>query len=534
MYVHDDQLAIYDWELSQQNTPIGFDAFHFIIQSEILQARKPWIEIHKTITKDLTANIYPDWNTDKVNTYLNLYLLINTVNYLDIYSKQPQWHEQIHWLLETWSLAISHQLSSFKKKRRLMLIDFFDFMNTKEYAAIKFPNTFPDMLNEYSDVDICIRKSDEKGIIQYLKNHPLVHFVYQEAHSNMSSIQLFFEDSSLLSIDLIWRLSRKEITMLNSNQVLAGSVENSYGVKHMNNLDTARYIALFYGLNNSEIPEKYQVYKLAIDNGRNKLDHLLHKFYVTAKINNDEVITILNQNPENSFVNKLLVGTRYLIDSFLQGFQNKGLTITFSGVDGAGKSTVIESIKYEIEKKLRKKVVVLRHRPSILPILSSFVKGKAKAESDAAKNLPRQGNNTSGLNSLLRFSYYYIDYLVGQVYINIRYIRRGYVVLYDRYYFDFINDSKRSNIKLPKFILKAGYHLLFKPDLNFFLFANPDIILSRKKELDRFTIQTLTKEYIELFEELNNEEDHRHYTIENIELQKTIDLIMDKTMGAVA
>jgi thymidylate kinase len=206
-----------------------------------------------------------------------------------------------------------------------------------------------------------------------------------------------------------------------------------------------------------------------------------------------------------------------------------GMVITFSGVDGAGKSTVIENLKQRIEKQLRKRVVVLRHRPSLLPILSAWTKGKAEAEKEAAAKLPRQGQNKSKISSLLRFVYYYSDYLIGQWYIMFKYVLRGYVVLYDRYYFDFINDSRRSNIELPSYITQFGYFLVKEPDLNFFLYAKPELILSRKMELEKNTIEELTTKYLTLFSKLNkNRSVQKYIPIENIELDTTLQTIMGK------
>jgi thymidylate kinase len=170
----------------------------------------------------------------------------------------------------------------------------------------------------------------------------------------------------------------------------------------------------------------------------------------------------------------------------------RGITVTFSGVDGAGKSTIIEEVRQTLQKKYRQKIVVLRHRPSLLPILSSVVHGKSEAEKRTREKLPRQGTNKSVVSSLFRFTYYYLDYLVGQYYIYFRYTLRGYTVLYDRYYFDFIIDSRRSNIVLPKGFMKWCYHFIFKPQVNVFLFASPEIIRSRKQELSQEDITSLT------------------------------------------
>jgi thymidylate kinase len=537
MYVGNDKLAIYDWELARKDLPLGFDAFHFIIQKGILLDKLSWSEIKDAIDAEITTDLYPEWNGKsalEIKSYLKLYLLINTVNNLEMYLQQTNWHMQVSWLIDTWNLAISSCLTDKKEGRELVIMDVFDFMHPKNYAAVKFPNILPDQLSEYSDIDLCVEKADLKPIIAFLETHPLSHFVNIIEHANMRSVQLFLTDGGILSIDLIWILSRKSLVMLKAKDVLNGAIENNFGVKRMQSIDTARYVALFYGLNHSRIPEKFKVFELVMANGASEFDHLLYESYSKPDIHHDAMVAYLKTKPENSLWNRTVLTAQYFIDTVIQLFNSKGLTITFSGVDGAGKSTVIEKIRYEIEKKLRKKVVVLRHRPSVLPILSALVKGKEKAEQDSMKSLPRQGTNKSFIKSLFRFSYYYMDYLLGQFYVNAKYLRRGYVVLYDRYYFDFINDSKRSNIVLPKPVLKAGYRFLLKPDLNFFLFANPEVILARKKELDSETITTLTNDYLNLFEDLNTGSNKHHYAIENIELKKTINEIMDKTMNAVA
>jgi thymidylate kinase len=164
-----------------------------------------------------------------------------------------------------------------------------------------------------------------------------------------------------------------------------------------------------------------------------------------------------------------------------------------------------------------------------LPILSAWTKGKVRAEQQAAATLPRLGGNKNQLSSLVRFVYYYSDYLIGQFVIWALHIRRGDIVLYDRYYFDFINDSVRSNITLPPSLLRAGYQFLLQPELNFFLYADPDTILSRKQELDRTTIGMLTERYLTLFSELNSKNAQSSYIpLENRYLQETIHTVFTK------
>ncbi|MFM1999781.1 MAG: hypothetical protein RL204_1728, partial [Bacteroidota bacterium] len=225
----------------------------------------------------------------------------------------------------------------------------------------------------------------------------------------------------------------------------------------------------------------------------------------------------------------------YTVDNLPLIHHQKGFIITFSGVDGAGKSTVIEHVKTHLEKVMRRRVVVIRHRPSLLPILSAYTHGKAQAEKMAADRLPRKGTNKSTFSSLLRFGYYYVDYLFGQFIVMVKYTMRGYVVLYDRYYYDFMHDSKRSNIKVPEYITNFGFKFLMKPSLNFYLYASAAAIRKRKQELEVDEINELSAKYLKQFNELNMKQGAaRFVTIHNVHLENTLRVIQHQISQKVA
>lgn len=199
--------------------------------------------------------------------------------------------------------------------------------------------------------------------------------------------------------------------------------------------------------------------------------------------------------------------------------------ITFSGVDGAGKTTILTKVKELLENKYKKEVVVIRHRPSILPILSAIKHGKKEAEKKTMEVLPRTGKNKSSLSSFIRFSYYLVDYIFGQFILYFKYTRKGTIIIYDRYYFDFINDARRTNIDLKEDFLKFFYKFVFKPKLNIFLYASPEVILSRKQEMDEKSIIELTDKYKSLFNEFNNKYNQEYLAIENIDIDETMTII---------
>ena len=185
-------------------------------------------------------------------------------------------------------------------------------------------------------------------------------------------------------------------------------------------------------------------------------------------------------------------------------------------------------------KKYRRKLVVLRHRPSILPILSSYKYGKEAAEQRAADRLPRQGKNQNKMLSIFRFAYYFVDYLLGQFFIYCNYNLRGCTVLYDRYYYDFIVDAKRSNLVFSPVWAKRLFAFLFKPELNFLIYAAPETILARKQELSKKDIENLTAGYQSLFKELDDTHPKRRFVgVKNVHLDNTLAQIETQFLNQV-
>lgn len=538
MFIANNKLNIYDWELANPFRPLGFDLFHFIIQQGVLVEQKNWKQIKSEIEKQINCEAFSQlskFKNENIQEYLKLYLIFNTAYYLKLYTNQPVWHTQVNWLLNVWNDALSCFSVDFKNQRELILMDTFDFLSNKKYGTIKFKHLYPENLSEFSDIDMCIEKQTYKELVNYLKNHPLVNSHILNVKSFMATMQVFCLNGSILSLDLIWNVKRKNLQLLDTKQMLSKTFTNYFGVKMLDVYDNARYIGLFYKLNNANIPTKYNYYQEILSNSINPLDVQLYPYFVDEDYSKAHITKYIKQQKQNVGINGLKNSLYYILDTLKSIITNRGMIITFSGVDGAGKSTVIDNLKYKIEKQLRKKVIVLRHRPSILPILSSWTKGKQQAEKDATNSLPRTGNNKSFISSLLRFGYYYTDYVLGQFIIQLKYVSRGYVVIYDRYYFDFINDSKRSNIILPKFILKSAFMFLIKPKFNFFLYADSEVILSRKKELDKETIESLTKSYINQFDNLKKtNHSSKFITIKNNKLNQTLDTIFQNITAQAA
>ena len=379
-------------------------------------------------------------------------------------------------------------------------------------------------------------------IIREGKNIQGVH-IYKKSY--ITFISLFFADGSYLELDLIHRIERKGIIFLNTEEIIKRASKNKEGIKIASLACNFEYIILFYLINGASVPEKYISYfgSLTEEGRREIFAHISTKHTVHLNVldelfnpkerNARKIVREVYQHTTNRGAKLFFHKIRYLSDVYREMIFNKGIVISFSGVDGAGKSTVIEQVENILQKKYRQKTVVLRHRPGILPILSAYRYGKEAAEKRTTQQLPRQGKNENSINSFFRFLYYYTDYFFGQYYIYFHYTLKGYTVLYDRFYFDFIIDAKRSNIVLPKPLVKIFYFFLFKPEVNIFLYAPTEQILHRKKELSVNDIQQLTHDYRLLFENFADKYKKQHYVaIDNIHLDTTLNLVIDKCISA--
>lgn len=414
----------------------------------------------------------------------------------------------------------------------------FKSLASEQYVLLKWLGEDLSLLAESSDLDILVTEGVGKKIASFINESTVFSKVEKETFVGVNHYYLYFKNGDFLQIDLLEKFIRKDLVYLTTTEVFENSIEIK-GVKTYPPYLLFEHTVLFNLLNGSGLSEKYYLHfkKLTQQEQFSILDKFNFKYNTsfsslsaTTQYNTTHLTTInnfLKSLAENSFINKLKNKIAYLKGVCSQVRDKKGLIITFSGVDGAGKSTIINDILYLLGGKYRKKIVVLRHRPSLLPIISAWKYGKQQAEQKSVERLPRQGNNNSKISSYLRFGYYYIDYLLGQIYIWAKYLIRGYTVVYDRYYFDFIIDGKRSNINMSSTLPKFLYNFVTKPDLNFFLYADAATIIKRKQELSPSVITQLTKKYLSLFKDFSKNHQGKYIHIENIDKQNTLQTILN-------
>ena len=545
MVITDNKIALYDWELFINQAPAFYDLFHFHYQKGILMDHSSLDTIQMQLDSTFQITVLRHLILEKaldIQLYNRLYLLSTISYFIEVFDQQ-EISIQNQWQINTWSGALNkefHLLRTEKDCRQHFMLDLNNALEKIPHAYLKFDYNNLIEVPEASDLDIAIDKTGVQEVIDFCEKTPLIRRFNYRKKSFMSIFEIHLINDSFLSFDLIHQFKRKDKTMLSIKELLTDRRNSKKGVVVPALKHDLAYAYAFYTLNDSAIPMRYHKH-FSKDKIQDAI-HYLNTTFGTTFISLEKVFTegkegkkalkAALQSTANS--EKLKGKLNYVKDTINDIIYNQGFMVTFSGVDGAGKSTIIDIVRKTIENKYRKEVVVLRHRPGILPILSAIKYGKVKAEKIAGEVLPRKGKNKSYLSSALRFAYYYLDYLIGQVYVYIKYILRGKIVVYDRYYFDFINDAKRTNIKVNKKVATALYCFVMKPKLNIFLYAAVETTLTRKQELNAADIYEMNKSYTSLFTALKlNSKKSRYTCIENNKLDNTIAAVL-KEVAIVA
>jgi thymidylate kinase len=159
-----------------------------------------------------------------------------------------------------------------------------------------------------------------------------------------------------------------------------------------------------------------------------------------------------------------------------------GMVIAILGVDGAGKSTVINAILPALNAATHNAAVVQHLRPTLLPPLARL---KGKKNVPAGPVLEPHGSTPSGrLGSLFRLVYLSLDYMIGYwLWTRPKIAKQPTVVIFDRYAYDMAIDPRRFRIGISNRVASWFAALAPKPDLIICLHGSPDVIAARKLEL---------------------------------------------------
>lgn len=239
-----------------------------------------------------------------------------------------------------------------------------------------------------------------------------------------------------------------------------------------------------------------------------QLDSFLHVFVaqepgalkrVALKLRRGLLIERIKSSPL-----KVLCNEFKRVQVYCQRFQKRiGIFVAVLGLDGAGKSTLINVVRQDINRLLHIDTKLHYHRPGFIPSLARLLNRDIQ---QYGPNLNPHAKLPSGLSlSAARLAYYTLDYLIGYwfaVYPTL--VKRGTVIFFDRYYYDYYIDPIRYRTNAPYWLVKLFEIFIPKPDLIIMLIPDPETYYERKPELPLDELRRQAKRMAELAKKLNN------------------------------
>ena len=166
------------------------------------------------------------------------------------------------------------------------------------------------------------------------------------------------------------------------------------------------------------------------------------------------------------------------------------LVISFMGVDGSGKSTLIKKLNERL-KKSSLKIKNLHLRPYF------FLTDTSTVNSNPHDQKPPSSQLISLIKILKWFFIYHIFFIMN---LN----KKNQLIIFDRYAHDLLIDKIRYRFNLPKKLTKLILNLFPKPHLWIVLKAPIKVIEKRKKELPTKELKRQMNEYINFSKKKKN------------------------------
>lgn len=209
-----------------------------------------------------------------------------------------------------------------------------------------------------------------------------------------------------------------------------------------------------------------------------------------------------------------------------------GKCLAFCGLDGAGKTTILDELNHIFIDLLKKKKVFYGYwRPFIIPEIRELLGKKNSKDGidlDAQKGktiIEPKRNPKKKLISIVKLFYYWLDFMLAPFkYGGIR--SRGGMVLFDRHYVDMVVHPQRFEMGISKKLMLILYKFIPKADYTFFLYCNPEEILQRKQEFTAKEISAQKEQYLEVGKCIKN--------FVPIHTNKTIAVEIDEILSHIA
>ena len=365
-----------------------------------------------------------------------------------------------------------------------------------EYVIIHSYQNLPDKFD--SDIDTAINVSNIKDAIKLLDNTlagtdwRVIQFW---RHENYAADCVISNDNEFLQVDFCTHYERNGRVVMSVQELLEGRkmYKNFYVPKSQTEFTyilVKKILKKFFSDGSKQ--QLTALWKAMSEKEKQTTKNGLKRFIAEDQIN--EILTyvefsqydLIDLEQVNQGLKKrtsnIIDNLHYKMFDIKRKFERiihpTGLFVVLLGVDGAGKTTIAESLKEKYTTAFRK----IDHYHSRVRVLNDISQLKKDATPVDASDPHGKKKKAGKVISLVKFGYYLIDFLIGNIKIGIAKIRST-LVLVERYYYDYSIDKVRYNLNLSDGFLSFFEHFILKPDVFFILTGDSEKLLERKHEI---------------------------------------------------
>lgn len=386
------------------------------------------------------------------------------------------------------------------------------------YAVLRNYELLPED-NDSKDVDIIVEPAVINEVVVILKEtaqdngYQLIWVNELDYLEGFVFVKIDGSNVYSIKLDIFNGFKWRGCSYINHNVILNSTIEYN-GFKVPLKAHEAFIMIVYYVLYAKGIKSKY-LEKISTNANNNINDFkkiieltfqpkLAKKIIDLVKINKIEELVSLRAEIRSNVISNNYKN-KNILSSFIEHIKTEywsrnkfGTMITFSGPDGAGKSTLVDAVM-DVFYSLGINGSKTPHHflTTNVPSLHKLPCSPAKhAKQDYTK--PYQAKTAGVLSSIIRTIYYYFAFFLDRIVFVKKDLRGNQIVVFDRYYIDIIADPTRIRIGLKKSLIQKVFSTLPSPDFTFVVLADKEHILSRKNELTEDKLVELLKEYSSL------------------------------------
>lgn len=412
-------------------------------------------------------------------------------------------------------------------------------------------------LNCSKDVDIvvdptCLDRS--KYLLKEVYKQNGLSYMYHVKHSKLNCCHGISRNGEIsIHIDLIANYSSKGYEIFGFDELYENVVEYK-GISVLNEIYSGLMLLIYKQFNQTKPKLKLAYQKEIYDCARNYPEF---KVIVDKLVGRSLAVKILKLISENDFESLISINKpftkalrlycykkqpRKTIFSNLEfiaertkklifSYSNHSKTIAIMAPDGAGKTTFLDALLKRmtiafVNEYPEDRCSVNHFRPNLIPNLGVIGEKAKIAKQDTDFTNPHRAKPAGQLSSLVRLSYYWLDYVLGFAVKVRKDVHFDKFSIFDRYCFDLLVDPKRSKIGSPFWLRKLFITFMQKPKVYFRLHAPAELIYERKQELTLEEIRRQNK----LFNDVANSYPK---LVTSIDSSQPVEAMVDEAMVVI-